>query len=375
MASLTKDSRNRSPFWICCYTSADGRQLKVTTKKTDRKQAWEFCLAIEHAEEMGRDRLLTEQRAKKILSEILERTTGAPIRHYTVEQWFTNWLDIKQQVRSGHTMLRYRQVIRDFQRSLGHKAKLPLEHITSKDVFKYRDSITASGKTARTANLALAVVSNVLNSAVRQHLIAVNPATALENLAIKSEEKGTFTPDQVSKLVKAADGDWPLAILAGYFLGARLSDISNLRGDSIDWTEKVIRFTAGKTGKLIAIPLHPQLEREFRKKPRIGKALMFPSLAGKGTGGAQGLSRQFSAIMKKAGIDGTHQLAGRRRAVSRLSFHSLRHSFNSELANRGVSQEIRQKLTGHSSAAINRVYTHHELEPLRTAIAVIPAVK
>jgi integrase len=375
MASLTRDSRGRSPFWICCYTSADGRQLKVTTKKTDRKQAWEFCLAIERAEELGRDRLLTEQHAKKIIGEILERTTGTSIRNDTVEQWFTHWLEMKQTVRADHTMLRYRQVLRDFRRSLGHKAKLPLAHVTSKDVLKYRDSITAAGKTARTANLALAVVSNVLNSAKRQHLIDTNPATALENLTIKSEEKGTFTPDQVSKLIKAAGGDWRLAILTGYFLGARLSDVANLHWDSIDWTEKIIHFTAGKTRKPITIPLHPQLEREFRRKPGIGKALIFPSLAGKQTGGAQGLSRQFTAIMKKAGIDGTRTRTSGRRAVSRLSFHSLRHSFNSELANRGVSQEIRQKLTGHSSAAINRVYTHHELEPLRTAIAVIPAVK
>src|SRR5260370_36966876 len=114
MASLTKDSRKRSPFWICCYTSSDGRQLKLTTKKTDRKQAWEFCLSIERAEELAKDRLLTEQHAKKIIGEILERSTGAPLRNDTVEQWFTHWLEIKQAVRSSHTLLRYRQVVRDF---------------------------------------------------------------------------------------------------------------------------------------------------------------------------------------------------------------------------------------------------------------------
>jgi integrase len=251
---------------------------------------------------------------------------------------------------------------------------MPLGHITSKDVLKYRDSITAAGKTARTANLGLAVVSNVLNAAARQHLIDTNPATALETLAIKSEEKGTFTPQQISKLVKAADGDWPRAILTGYYTAARISDVANLRWDAVDWDKRIIRFTAGKTNKLVTVPIHPQLESELRKQPGIGKALIFPMLAGRETGGARGLSRQFAAIMRKAGIDGTHTRSGGRRAVSSLSFHSLRHSFNSAMANRGVSQEIRQKLTGHASAAINRVYTHHELEPLRAAIAVLPAI-
>jgi integrase len=44
------------------------------------------------------------------------------------------------------------------------------------------------------------------------------------------------------------------------------------------------------------------------------------------------------------------------------------------MANAGVSQEIRQKLTGHASAEMNTIYTHHVLEPLRAAIARIPAV-
>jgi len=60
------------------------------------------------------------------------------------------------------------------------------------------------------------------------------------------------------------------------------------------------------------------------------------------------------------------------RTLSSLSFHSLRHSFNSALANAGVSQEIRQKLTGHTSAEMNTIYTHHELAPLRAAVEKLP---
>ncbi len=62
------------------------------------------------------------------------------------------------------------------------------------------------------------------------------------------------------------------------------------------------------------------------------------------------------------------------RTINTLSFHSLRHSFNSIMANAGVAQEIRQKFTGHSSAEMNKRYTHHELAPLRAAIDAIPSV-
>jgi integrase len=103
---------------------------------------------------------------------------------------------------------------------------------------------------------------------------------------------------------------------------------------------------------------------------------MFPALAGKNTGGRFGLSGRFAAVMEKAGIEGKitqHAKGGR--ALSNLSFHSLRHSFNSAMANGGVSQEIRQKLTGHASAETNKLYTHHELEALRAAVSTLPAVK
>jgi len=66
---------------------------------------------------------------------------------------------------------------------------------------------------------------------------------------------------------------------------------------------------------------------------------------------------------------------GQGRTVRTLTFHSLRYSFNSAMANAGVSQEIRMKLTGHVSAEMNKGYTHHELAPLRAAVALIPVVK
>jgi integrase len=366
--------REKSPYWVCCYTSANGQRLKKSTKQKDRKKAWEVCLAIERAENHAKNGTLTEQAAKKIIGEILERTTGEPLHDYKVADWLTHWLDMKEQVRAGKTMDRYRQVIRDFVNSLGNRANLPLSHVTPKDVLAYRNSITVSGKAARTANLSVKVVSAAFNAAVRQHIIESNPATALESLPVKTEEKGTFTTAQAAKLVRAADGDWKGAILLGYYTGARLGDVANMRWSAIDWTNKIVRFTASKTGKPVTLPLHPQLERELLKNPGVGQAAIFPSLAGRGTGGKHGLSGQFAAVMEKAGVEGKRTKASGTRTLSSLSFHSLRHSFNSALANAGVSQEIRQKLTGHASAEMNTIYTHHELAPLRAAVEKLPAL-
>lgn len=80
--------------------------------------------------------------------------------------------------------------------------------------------------------------------------------------------------------------------------------------------------------------------------------------------------------MKRAGIETKVVAAkgknGRKR--SSLSFHSLRHSFNSAMANAGITQEIRQRLTGHASKAINDRYTHAELETLGNAVGAVPSL-
>ena len=393
MPSLRKDARGRSPFWICCYTSATGQRRQKSTKVTvkpfkgeerkdgspktaadKRAEALEVCLAIERAENHAKNGTLTEQQAKKIIGEIVERTTGEPLHNYKIRDWLNHWLDMKEQVRASKTATRYRQVIRDFIASLGNRANLALAHITPKDVITYRNLIIKANKTARTANLSVKVVSAALNAALRQGYIQTNPATAVESLPVKAEERGTFTSAQVLKLVRAASGDWRAAILLGYYTGARLGDVANMRWDTIDWRCKVIRFTPSKTKRPVTIPLHRDLERELLKNAGIGKAPMFPSLAGKDTGGKHGLSGRFAAIMEKAKIEGKQTQASGGRTLSSLSFHSLRHSFNSAMANAGISQEVRQKLTGHTSAETNKVYTHHELESLRAAVSVIPSI-
>lgn len=90
--------------------------------------------------------------------------------------------------------------------------------------------------------------------------------------------------------------------------------------------------------------------------------------------GRNGLSGQFRLLMAKAGITGrtTERRGEKGRNRSSLTFHSLRHSFNSAMANAGVSQELRQRLTGHAAKAINDRYTHTELETLRSAVLLVP---
>ena len=52
----------------------------------------------------------------------------------------------------------------------------------------------------------------------------------------------------------------------------------------------------------------------------------------------------------------------------------MHHSFTSGFANASVPPELRMKLTGRSSEAVHRGYTHHELDVLKSAVSKLPGL-
>ena len=88
-------------------------------------------------------------------------------------------------------------------------------------------------------------------------------------------------------------------------------------------------------------PIHPEFKQwlDGRNEPREAAGYVFPGMAGKTMSGRNGLSGQFRLLMAKAGITGrtTERRVEKGRNRSSLTFHSLRHSFNSSMANAGVS--------------------------------------
>ena len=371
--------RPESPFWVAAYTDAKGRRLKKSTKTSNRALAMKIAVEWENAAVAGRAGRLVESQCRRVLSEIHEQATGEPLNFFTCGQWLDEWVEGKTGATSERTLLKYRQICRDFIDHLGERAKAPINAISQRDVRSFRDSLAKTGLSPSTVNQTVRkVLSAPFAAAMRAGYLTVNPCSGVEALIESGEQKkDVFTSSQVFDLYKAAEGDWKGVILTGYFTGLRLTDVVQLHWEAINLEEKVIRIRTRKTGATVVIPLAEDLEKWLHSQARgIGKAPVFPSLVKQNGGGKTGLSMQFKTIMKRAGVEGRivrsriEKSAGR--TLNSLSFHSLRHSFNSALANAGVSQEIRQKLTGHATAAMNARYTHYEVEPLRTAVEKLP---
>lgn len=330
---------------------------------------------------------LNEARARGFLSKMLEASTGKGLRVYTVREWFKNWLADKEKSNSQGAFVRYKAVADNFLAFLpATRADGNLMNLTPEEVRAFRDAELDSGKAPSTVNLSVKVIRIALNKARKAGVIFNNPADAVETVAEDADfEKATFTPSDLARVLAASEGSsWQGVTLFGFYTGANLRDITNLRWDQIDLAAGTVSYTRKKTGRAVTLPLHPQLSDWLLSlsAPDDPKAFVFSDLAGKSSAGKSGLSMQFARKLAKAGITGEaiapreSEDGGKTKGRTRntLSFHSLRHSFNSAMANAGVNQEVRQKLTGHASAKMNSVYTHHELTFLRAAVEAVPSI-
>lgn len=376
MASIHR--RPATPYFHAAFRGPDGRLILRSTKQTDRNSALAVALEFERAAKLAMRGELVEAQAREVLKGIMARADiGETIQTTSATVHFREWLASKEARKAAKTAERYKSVIDRFLQFLGPRATKPLTALTARDVDRFLNERMKAGVAPRTAILDVKIIRTALNAARRKGLIPTNPAEAVELPEVVGMERGIFNPAEVKLLVDTAAGEWRTLILLAYYTGARLSDCCRMAWDGVDLAGGSLAYTQSKTGHKLTLPLHPDLLAHLEALAGTDNAEPFimPGMANLKTGGRHGLSEGFKRIMRKAGLDlQTVQGAGVRK-LSRRTFHALRHSFTSALANAGVAPELRMKLTGHKSEAVHAAYTHHELETLRAAVGKLPRIK
>lgn len=386
--------RPGSDYYMADYTAADGSRRRVSTKKSDPGEAKQFLASLLAAEKLAREERLTEARARELIAEIVERTTGESLNFFTVRSWFEDWIAGKTLSKTDSTAARYAQAARCFVDFLGPKADKHLETLRTADIARFFKEERSKGKSLTTVELSLKVVKSVLSAATRLAVLKVNPADGFEMPKEESDsvEREVFSPEEVKRLIDAADSDdWKNVIRLSYFTGMRLGDCVNLTWGNVDLANRVIEFiqrktagrarVGGKGPKRVAVPLHGELEAALSKLEGADgspKAFVFPSLAGKTSAGRSGLSMAFSRIMERANVDAgvrREKQGEAGRTVRARSFHALRHSFNTALANKGVPIEHRAKMLGHASKSMTEHYTHGMIDALRDSLDQLPGLE
>ena len=380
MASLTRkhDCKN----WIANITLPDGTRTSRSTGTDDKKLAQTIADSLEEATRKAKKSQFVEKDARAALNAILTRANEDTMSGDTVEDFLREWLQSKD---NAGTNERYAPVVDAFLKHLGSKANGLLSKVGHKDALKFIKSRQAQNYASKTVRVEAKILSGAFNRAKKLDIIDSNPfvhALELAPIKVTSSKRIEFTPEQVSQILEVAEGDWKTVILFGYFTGARLEDCTSMKWSNINFDKGVIDYIESKGRKRVVVPMSPQLEEHLQAiastdstDPYITPSLARKESGGKESGGKNGLSGRFIRIMVKAGVDPQEIQGQGKRKFRRLTFHSLRHTTNTLLANNGIDQETRMALIGQTTKAVNSDYTHLDLSKLRGAMAKMPPLK
>lgn len=379
--------KTKSKYWHAVFTDESGRRREKSTKQTDRRKAQFIADEWENAAAKARKGELTQATILGELERMMERTTGETLGFKTtVREFFDDYLNTRKSLgRAQASIARYKSIVRSFMEVYGEeRADKSLLGITPTDIQLFRDKQIEEGKSPTTVNQSINIVKAILNRACDHDLILKNPANRIERLDSTSERRETFSKQQIQSLLSSADDEWRGMVLLGYHTGIRISDASMLIWENVNLDARTLSFVQTKISRRgakgkepIVLPLHEDLMNWFRERPRgIGKAPVFPGLFGKGTAGYNCLTEQFRKLCERAGIKPSYGelKKGKGRRFNKLTFHSLRHTFISNLADLEVSPDVRKEMAGHSSDKTHSRYTHLSFVAKEDAIKKVPSV-
>ena len=376
MASIHRDPRSPKGVWYCHFVRADGTRAVRSTGKRNRAEAKILCEAFQAAEEELSRGELTRVRIETLVNESLSRLGFSPVFRPLAGPWCDEWLAGKVNIAPG-TLQLYRQAVALFKGFLGERGLYrPLESITEKDIRAFIDHLASEGRAPKTVFNIRRCLSVAFQKALKRGLIQFNPVAAVELPPARSATRGTFSPEQVAKLIAVAGlgSDWAGAILFGYGTGARLMDVVTLRWASLDLENGVCFFRQRKTGKETMIGLHTDsldwvLDRSAPESP---DAYVFPTLA---LLPKARLSEAFSRLIDSAGIPNPlirERNSGKGRSLKALGFHSFRHGAATAVFNAAALKEITRRVTHHTAGGVVDRYIHEDLEAIKAATQLIP---
>lgn len=191
---------------------------------------------------------------------------------------------------------------------------------------------------------------------------ADNPAARLAPVTAPKGTPRPFTRAQVdAMLVSGAYRRTRAMILLGYYQGFRVSQIARVHGRDIDRLTETIR-TLAKGNKEGRVPLHPVIAELSESMPKDD--WWFAARGGRtGHVHSSSVTNLITLAKIRAGIDD-----------DRLTPHSLRHSFGTDLVDAGVDIRVVQELMLHSSLSTTQIYTGVSAQRKREAIASLAAM-
>jgi integrase len=185
----------------------------------------------------------------------------------------------------------------------------------------------------------IAFISVIIKEAIRKEILHRDPFLIYKKPQKKNPPKIWLTNDEllrVEKMTETTKSDilrnTGLWFLLSCYTGLRYSDIEKFNGEEMIQEGRLILYTT-KTGEVVSIKLTSKLKSLIKLVKKLPKVYT-----------NQKANQYLKAIAAVCKIK------------KRLTFHTGRHTFGVQCANRGISQEVTAKLLGHSDLKTTAIY-------------------
>lgn len=224
----------------------------------------------------------------------------------------------------------------------------------------------ADQKRARqaTANRIYTVLRALLNKAFQDGLVSDDtPWRQVKPFAKVDEPRIRFlTDDEAIRLVRVCGADLKRLVRAALLTGARFGELSTLRIQDVNLRTAQVYIGESKSGRPRYVPLNDEGLQLFRG---LVKGKPNEELAFQKEGHPWGKNHHVRLLQEACKAAKVHPA---------ISFHELRHTYASHLAQAGVDLLTISKLLGHADTRItSRHYAHLADRTLAQAVTKLPS--
>lgn len=253
----------------------------------------------------------------------------------------------------------------------------PLENLTRGQIVEYISKRT-EGRSATTQNHLVGIVRKFFSEVLPDLKASENPLSSFTTAKDETVSRQPFTDDELKRILDAAKDagpEWELLFYVGLYTGLRFADCAHLHTSQI--RDGVIYLTPKKTmhrsARAVQIPVHPLLAEKI-EATQVSEGYYMPNLVKMcDDKKKRSLAGYYTRkIFVKAGIDTAVEVAGRSKKASVKSFHALRATFISRLAQSGVGMGIIKSIAGHVGEGQTQAYVHPDRETKIAAVDVLP---
>ncbi len=243
-----------------------------------------------------------------------------------------------------------------------------LETLQPPDLVDYHHDLLAEGLAASSCRVMMVHLRIFLRYLTRNGTLSGDPATLVSAGRVGMSLPQTLSTETVRRLLESIDpqelpyGARDRAILEMlYGSGLRVSELTSLRPEQIDWEDGFLRIT-GKGDKTRYVPLGGEAARALNNYRNHARGMLLRE--GQRDPRVLFLSRRGTQLTRERIRQIIKQRAAQAGIPENVFPHILRHSFATHLLENGADLRAIQDMLGHSDLSTTQIYTHVEQKRL-----------